>query len=63
MSAPTALEWSAAAWSIQDWVASCFDVTGVCTLCGTRDPAAHVNECPWPQTRALLDRDPVAADV
>lgn len=57
---PTAAEWAEAAWAIQGWIASCFDVAGVCSLCGTRDPAAHVNGCPWPRTRALLDRQNLA---
>jgi hypothetical protein len=60
MSLPTAAEWAAAAWKIQGWIHSCFDVTGFCSLCGTTDPAAHINGCPWPQTRALLDRDGVS---
>jgi hypothetical protein len=53
---PTAEELLAAAWRIQGWIASCFDVAGVCSLCGTADPRVHVNKCPWPEMRALLDR-------
>jgi hypothetical protein len=56
---PTSEEWAEAAWKIQGWVRSCFDVAGVCTLCGTKDPAVHVNDCPWPEMRALLDRAPL----
>jgi hypothetical protein len=55
---PTAKEWAAAAWAIQAWIRSCFEVTGRCALCGTDSPRQHVNRCPWPQTRALLDRSP-----
>ena len=57
MNEPIADEWAAAAWKIQSWIRSCFDVTGHCALCGTKDPAEHVTGCPWPQTRALLIRD------
>ena len=53
----TAKEWSDAAWAIQAWVASCFDVIGKCTFCGTDNPNWHINGCPWPQTRRLLDKD------
>ena len=56
MTAPTADEWATAAWALQGWVRSCFDVTGFCTFCGTIDPMRHVNMCPWPQMRGLLDR-------
>lgn len=56
---PTAAEWLQAAWNIQSWIHSCFDQVGVCTLCGSEDPRAHVNNCPWPQMRALLDRSEV----
>jgi hypothetical protein len=53
---PVADEWAAAAWRLQAWVASCFDVTGLCTLCG--GPGEHLNGCPWPGMRVLLDRSP-----
>ena len=54
---PTTDEWAAAAWAIQGWIRSCFNVIGRCSLCGTEDPQAHVNRCPWPQMRGLLDRE------
>ena len=54
---PTAEEWAEAAWKLQGWVRSGFDVAGVCIVCGTADPSEHVNGCPWPVMRRLLDRD------
>jgi|HubBroStandDraft_2_1064218.scaffolds.fasta_scaffold01796_23 hypothetical protein len=56
---PTAEEFAAAAQAVQSWIRSCFDQAGVCALCGSPNPGAHVNDCPWPQTRALLDRSAV----
>lgn len=49
-------EMTAAAWAIQGWIRSCFDVTGRCSLCGTGSPGAHINGCPWPAMRAVLDK-------
>jgi len=53
---PTLADWEKAGWAVQSWIRSCFDVLGTCALCGSPDAHAHVNDCPWPQMRALLDR-------
>lgn len=57
-STPTVAEWTEAAWLLQAWIRTCYDLMGVCSLCGSPEPAEHVNGCPWPDVRALLDRSP-----
>jgi hypothetical protein len=51
---PGATEWADAAWRLQSWIRSGFDLAGICVVCGL---AQHASDCPWPGFRPLLDRD------
>lgn len=33
---------------------------GWCAICGTPEPRSHVNDCPWPRLRQLLDTEDAA---
>jgi hypothetical protein len=60
MGEPTGEEWAKAAWMIQSWVRSCYDQMGYCVFCAAIEASPHIPGCPWPQTRALLDRTAVS---